>query len=100
MQNNTLIAVDLAKTVFEIGVSLRPGKISERQRVQRDQFLRVNNTKPLPRGLITELLPEVSTILPGNLAPKKSPAALCEMLSSDTESPFRGLIRRASTRAF
>ena len=26
---------------------------------QRDQFLRVNNTRPLPRGLITELLPEV-----------------------------------------
>ena len=32
--------------------------------LQRDQFLRVNNAKPLPRGLITELLPEVSTILP------------------------------------
>jgi hypothetical protein len=27
--------------------------------LQRDQFLRVNNTKPLPRGLVTELLPEV-----------------------------------------
>src|SRR2546428_5139588 len=25
--------------------------------VQRDQFLRVNNTRPLPRGLVTELLP-------------------------------------------
>src|SRR6266545_6599223 len=25
--------------------------------VQRDQFLRINNTRPLPRGLVTELLP-------------------------------------------
>lgn len=39
MSNDTLIAVDLAKTVFEIGVSHRPGKIDERRRVARDQFL-------------------------------------------------------------
>src|SRR5262245_49054845 len=26
--------------------------------LQREQFLRVNSTRPLPRGLITELLPE------------------------------------------
>src|SRR4051812_40119619 len=39
MQNDTLIAVDLAKSVFEIAVSQRPGKISERQRLRRDQFL-------------------------------------------------------------
>jgi len=36
--------------------------------VQRDQFLRINSAKPLPRGLITELLPEVSTVLPAHLA--------------------------------
>jgi DGQHR domain-containing protein len=65
--------------------------------LQRDQFLRVNNTKPLPRGLIGELLPQVSTILPANLAARKIPAALCEMLNQDPESPFRGLITRAST---
>src|SRR6185369_10803473 len=39
MQNDTLIAVDLAKSVFEIGVSTQPGKISGRQRPQRGQFL-------------------------------------------------------------
>lgn len=64
--------------------------------LQRDQFLRVNNTKPLPRGLIDELLPEVSTILPANLAARKVPAALCDMLNQDPNSPFKGLIRRAS----
>lgn len=64
--------------------------------LQRDQFLRVNSTKPLPRGLIDELLPEVSTILPANLATRKVPSALCDMLNSDPDSPFRNLIRRAS----
>lgn len=67
--------------------------------LQRDQFLRVNNTKPLPRGLITELLPEVSTLLPSNLAARKAPAALCDLLNRDPESPFKGLIRRSSQDA-
>src|SRR5208282_1092371 len=31
---------------------------------QREQFLRVNSTKPLPRGLLSELLPQVSSVLP------------------------------------
>lgn len=64
---------------------------------QREQFLRVNSSKPLPRGLVTELLPQVDTVLPTNLATRKVPAALCELLSRDPESPFRGLIRRASS---
>lgn len=73
--------------------------IADEVDLQRDQFLRVNNTKPLPRGLITELLPEVSTLLPANLAVRKAPAALCDLLSRDPESPFCGLIRRASLDA-
>lgn len=64
--------------------------------LQRDQFLRVNNTKPLPRGLIDELLPEVSTTLPANLAARKVPSALCDLLNQDPKSPFKGMIRRAS----
>ncbi len=63
---------------------------------QRDQFLRINNARPLSKSLITELLPKVDTILPANLAPKKAPAALCEMLNQDPDSPFHALIRRAS----
>lgn len=65
--------------------------------LQRDQFLRVNSSKPLPRGLITELLPEVSTMLPANLATKKMPSAICDWLSREKVSPFCGLIKRAST---
>jgi len=65
--------------------------------MQRDQFLRINNTKPLPRGLVTELLPEVSSSLPPKLAMRKVPAALCDMLNREESSPFKGLIRRSST---
>ena len=65
--------------------------------VQRDQFLRVNNTKPLPRGLITELLPEVSDPLPARIAARRIPSALCDVLNRDPKSPLYGLIRRASS---
>ena len=65
--------------------------------VQRDQFFRINNTKPLPRGLVTELLPEVSTPLPARLAARKLPSALVDLLNQDPASPFHGIIRRSST---
>jgi len=64
--------------------------------LQRDQFLRINNTKPLPRGLVTELLPKISTPLPPRLSVRKIPSALCDLLNSSDESPFRGMIRRPS----
>jgi transposase len=36
---STLIAVDLAKNVFEIAVSRKPGKVAERHRLSRAKFL-------------------------------------------------------------
>jgi DGQHR domain-containing protein len=71
--------------------------VADEVELQRDQFLRVNNTKPLPRGLITELLPEVSTPLPASLQAKKIPSALCDLLNTEPHSPFHKLISRAST---
>lgn len=65
--------------------------------IQRDQFLRINNSRPLPRGLITELLPEVSSPLPARMALRKMPAAICDLLNREETSPFKGLIRRPST---
>lgn len=67
--------------------------------IQKDQFFRVNTTRPLPRGLITELLPEVSSNLPARLASKQIPSAIVEWLATNPESPFCGLIRRASMKA-
>lgn len=73
--------------------------IADDVELQRDQFLRINNTRPLPRGLVTELLPEVTSPLPPKLALKKIPSALCDLLNREEKSPFRGLIRRPSSRA-
>jgi transposase len=37
---NTTIAVDLTKSVFEVAVSERPGQVHERQRLSRERFQR------------------------------------------------------------
>src|SRR5438445_2010179 len=50
---------------------------------QREHFLRVNSTRPLPRGLITELLPEVGGVLPRHLAIRRAPSRLGDLLSQD-----------------
>ena len=71
--------------------------VADEVELQRDQFLRVNSAKPLPRGLITELLPEVSSNLPANLSAKKMPSAICDWLNREKSSPFYGLVHRAST---
>jgi len=36
--NTTQIGVDLAKTVFEVAVSQRPGHVKERRRLSRTRF--------------------------------------------------------------
>ena len=64
--------------------------------VQREQFIRVNRSKPLPRGLVAELLPQVTGKLPTQLATRRAPSLLCDMLNQDVESPFFGLIWRSS----
>lgn len=71
--------------------------IADGVELQRDQFLRINNTRPLPRGLVTELLPEVTSPLPPKLAIRRIPSALCDLLNRDEKSPFCGLIKRPST---
>ncbi|ATE52688.1 DGQHR domain-containing protein DpdB [Actinosynnema pretiosum] len=73
------------------------GFVAEDLATQRDQFLRVNTVSPLPSNLVSELLPEVWTPLPTKLSARKLPSALVDMLNQDPESPFRGLIKRAST---
>jgi len=71
--------------------------ISDSIHLQRDQFLRINNARKLPRDLLHELLPAVETPLPDRLQFRRIPSLLCDWLNSRPESPFYGLIRRAST---
>ena len=72
------------------------GFVSAELKTQREQFILVNKARPLPTRLINELLPEVSVLLPRDLAARQLPSALCEVLNSDPLSPLKGLIRRES----
>ena len=47
MGNDTLVAVDLAKSVFQLAVSDRPGKVIRRERLSRDKFLEFFAQQPV-----------------------------------------------------
>lgn len=72
------------------------GFVSASLETHREQFILVNKAKPLPARLINELLPEVTALLPRDLAARQLPSALCNALNSDPRSPFYRLIRRES----
>lgn len=72
------------------------GFVSDALATQREQFILVNKARPLPTRLINELLPEVSVLLPRDLAARQLPSALCEALNTDPSSPFFQLIKRES----
>jgi len=75
------------------------GFVSDSLSLQREQFILVNKAKPLPTRLINELLPETASIvLPRDLATKKVPSELCNLLNRDSSSPFFKLIKRISDR--
>lgn len=68
--------------------------VTEHVAEQRSQFILVNSTKPLPKGLIYELLPETpAEDLPVALLRRRYPALLLERLNLDEDSPLRFRIR-------
>jgi DGQHR domain-containing protein len=68
------------------------GFIARDEDEQREQFVLVNSTKPLPKGLLYELLPSIDAPLPEALARRKLPAVLLNRLNHDTDSPFLGMV--------
>ena len=65
---------------------------------QRSQFILVNSTKPLPKGLIHELLPSTPAAdLPAVLLKRRYPAQLLDRLNYDPDSPFFRRIRTPTT---
>jgi DGQHR domain-containing protein len=65
---------------------------------QRSQFILVNSTKPLPKGLIHELLPATPAAdLPPVLLKRRYPAQLLDRLNYDPDSPFYRRIRTPTT---
>jgi DGQHR domain-containing protein len=69
------------------------GFIADGLEEQRQQFILVNATKPLPKGLIYELLPSTEGKLPLALERRRLPSLLAERLNYDPGSPLEGIIR-------
>jgi DGQHR domain-containing protein len=64
------------------------GFITDSVAEQREQFILVNSTKPLPKGLIYELLPGTDVQLASHLERRRFPAYLLERLNYDSRSPL------------
>jgi DGQHR domain-containing protein len=60
---------------------------------QRSQFILVNSAKPLPKGLIYELLPATTGTLPISLQLRKFPSLLLRRLNCEVRSPLYRLIQ-------
>jgi DGQHR domain-containing protein len=71
--------------------------ITDSDAEQRSQFILVNSTKPLPKGLIHELLPSTVGALPVSLQLRRFPATLLERLNYDEDSPLEHLIQTPTT---
>ena len=67
--------------------------VTQSEAEQRSQFILVNSTKPLPKGLIHELLPTTQGQLPPALLRRRFPAYLLERLNYDGDSPLHHRIR-------
>ncbi|HEY4258782.1 MAG TPA: DGQHR domain-containing protein, partial [Schlesneria sp.] len=68
------------------------GFIAHDESEQTEQFILVNSTKPLPKGLLYELLPNTTAKLPESLQRRRFPAHLLDLLNREEESPLRGMI--------
>jgi DGQHR domain-containing protein len=71
--------------------------ITDDEKDQRAQFILVNSTKPLPKGLIHELLPGTDAHLPRILQLRRFPNMLLERLNYDEDSPMQRMIRTPTT---
>ncbi|MEU0166834.1 DGQHR domain-containing protein DpdB [Streptomyces iakyrus] len=69
------------------------GFIADGQEEQRSQFILVNSTKPLPKGLVNELLPDTIGHLPPSYARRQLPARLMIRLNTDGDSAFFGRVQ-------
>src|SRR6185295_11001408 len=71
--------------------------IAANDQEQREQFILVNSTKPLPKGLIYELLPVTEGRLPSLLQRRRFPSYLLDRLNRDAGSPLEHKIQTPTT---
>lgn len=70
--------------------------VAQSEAARKEQFMLVNATKPLPKGLIYELLPGMEARLPTALQKRKLPAQLMEILNNDPDSPLYKVVKTAT----
>jgi len=68
---------------------------------QKEQFILVNSTKPLPQGLIYELLPDTTVRLGSKYEKRKLSTSLLQKVVTDITSPFyRAIQTPTNTNGF
>lgn len=65
---------------------------------EREQFVLVNNTKPLPKNLVYELLPSLERTVPPRLRKRQVAYRLLERLNLELDSPFYCRIRTVTSQ--
>jgi DGQHR domain-containing protein len=84
--------IESSRDAFQVPVS---AFICESEEELRRQFILVNSTRPLSKGLIYELLPRVSG-LPRRYASRSEAAAMTEALNFKKKSALNGMIKQGT----
>lgn len=82
--------LELSEKRFEVFIS---AFVCKNEEELHRQFILINNTRPLPKSLIYELLPRVKG-LPDRYSSRTTAASLVEILNYNEESCLKGLIRQ------
>ena len=67
---------------------------------EREQFVLINNTRPLPKSLVYELLPGFEEHIPKRLKKRREAYLILEKLNLDINSPFYMRIRTVTYRGY
>lgn len=81
---------EIPESDFEVLVS---GFLCEDDEELQKQFILINNTRPLPKALVYELLPQVGD-LPFRMSSRSQAALVTEKLNYSEGSSLRGLIKQ------
>jgi DGQHR domain-containing protein len=71
---------------------------AENPNAEREQFVLVNNVRPLPKSLVYELLPSLEDAVPPRYRKRQRAYRILERLNADEDSPFYQRIRTETTK--
>ena len=74
------------------------GFVADDVKTEREQFVLVNNVRPLPKSLVYELLPSLDGAIPPKFAKRQRAYRLLERLNHGEDSPFRGRIKTETNK--